>query len=192
VTRLLSGAADGDSRAAADLLPLVYDELRALAAQRLRRERGDHTLQPTALVHEAYMRLVGPEGSEASAVWRTRAHFMALAARAMRRVLVDHARRRAAAKRGGSGDARARAAGLLAEEVADPHAGPEEVLALEELLVRLAALDERKARVVELRVFAGMTGEDIAEALGVARSTVADDWAVARAWLASEMRRGVS
>jgi len=200
VTTLLSGAVEGDSRAAADLLPLVYDELRELAAQRLRAERADHTLQATALVHEAYMRLVGPAGvesgagaeGEGSAVWRNRAHFMALAATAMRRVLVDHARRRAAVKRGGSGEGRARAAGALAEEVPDPQSNPHEVLALEELLVRLAELDQRKARVVELRVFAGMTGEEIAEALGVARSTVADDWAVARAWLAGHMHGGGS
>jgi RNA polymerase sigma factor (TIGR02999 family) len=179
-------------------LPLVYDELRELAAQRLRRERGDHTLQATALVHEAYMRLVGPAQGDATAqteggaVWRNRAHFMALAARAMRRVLVDHARRRSAAKRGGAGAERARGAGVSADEVADPQSSPDEVLALEELLVRLADLDERKARVVELRVFAGMTGEEIAEALGVARSTVADDWAVARAWLAAQMQGGGS
>jgi RNA polymerase sigma factor (TIGR02999 family) len=201
VTKLLSGAADGDSRAAADLLPLVYDELRELAAQRLRSERADHTLQATALVHEAYMRLVGPAGTEggagpdaeSSAVWRNRAHFMALAARAMRRVLVDHARRRAAAKRGGLGaPGGPRAGSAQPDDLPGPHSRPDEVLALEELLSRLAGLDERKARVVELRVYAGMTGEEIAEALGIARSTVAEDWAVARAWLSSQMREGGS
>jgi RNA polymerase sigma factor (TIGR02999 family) len=193
VTRLLSEAAEGDSRAAADLLPLVYDELRELAVRRLRGERAGHTLQATALVHEAYLRLVGPAGSggesgESSAIWRSRAHFMAMAARAMRRVLVDHARRRGAVKRGGRGkEGGVRPLGERPDELHDPGARPEEVLALEELLEKLAELDERKARVVEMRVYAGMTGEEIAEALGVARSTVAEDWAVARAWLASQL-----
>lgn len=180
VQQIVSSSDGSDPALAEQLLPLVYDELRGMAARYLARERHGHTLQPTALVHEAYMRLVGSE-----APWKGRAAFLAAAAVAMRRVLVESARRRATAKRG----ERAPRVTLGAEDTAlsrrDVH-----VLELDDLLERLAAHDARKSRVVELRLFAGMTNDEIAAALGVARSTVADDWAVARAWLASELGGG--
>lgn len=178
VTQILARASAGDAAAADQLLPLVYDELRALASAYLARERSAHTLQPTALVHEAYVRLVS-----ADTAWTGRAHFLAVAAIAMRRVLVDHARRRNADKRGGGVD---RVELLDADTRTDRR--DMQILELDELLRRLEALDPRRARVVELKFFAGMTNEQIAEALGLARSTVADDWTVARAWLAAEMR----
>jgi RNA polymerase sigma factor (TIGR02999 family) len=162
---------------AGELLSLAYDELKALAARYLEGERVDHTLQPTALVHEAYVRL---EGS--SAKWTSRAHFFAVAARAMRNILVDHARRRAAQRRG----AGATHVSLGSIEVPDVQREMQ-VLELDDLLNRLAELDARRAKVVEMKFFAGMTNEQIAEVLDVARSTVADDWTVARAWLAAEL-----
>jgi len=160
---------------AEDLDALLYGELRALAADFLRRERADHTLQPTALVHEAWIRL----SAQRDAHWVDRAYFFAIAAQAMRRILIDHARRRHADKRGG---------GLqritLATEVTPPlDSADVDLLALDDALVRLAALDERQARIVELRFFAGLTVEEVAEALGVSARTVADDWRLARAWL---------
>ena len=179
VPRLLTRAADGDAAASAVLTPLVYAELRALAAAFLKRERPDHTLQPTALVHEAFLRLAGRDGRCAG-----RAHFMALAAVAMRNVLVDHARRRAAAKR--RGVASRPSVTLVEGLLADRH--ETEVLELDDLLKRLARLDPRRSKVVELKVFAGMTNQEIADVLGVSRSTVADDWSVAKAWLAAELR----
>jgi RNA polymerase sigma-70 factor, ECF subfamily len=157
-------------------MPLVYTELRAMAANYLRRERRDHTLQPTALVHEAFLRLnVGARSID-------RAHFMALAAVAMRNVLVDHARKHTAAKRHADG----KRLTLGAPEVAS--AGRElDVLELDDLLHRLAKLDARRARVVELKVFAAMTNDEIAQVLGISRSTVAEDWTVAKAWLAAQL-----
>lgn len=178
-TQLLTRARGGDAAAAAELLPIVYEELRALAACYLRRERGEHTLQPTALVHEAFVRLVDQVRIE----WRDRAHFFRTAAQAMRRVLVDHARARDAAKRGG-GCRRV----VLDDEVA-PQARPQvDLLELDDLLTRLAALNERHAQVIELRFFGGMTIDETAAALGVSTTTVEDDWAVARAWLRRHMR----
>jgi RNA polymerase sigma factor (TIGR02999 family) len=168
--------------AVASLMPLVYAELHAIAEAYLRRERPDHTLQPTALVNEAYLRLAAREGK-----WLDRAHFMALAAMAMRNVLVDHARRRAAAKRG----ADAQRLTLAAQEAVSTTSSNElDVLELDDLLCRLARLDARRARVVELKVFAAMTNDEIALVLGVSRSTVADDWTVAKAWLATELSGG--
>lgn len=166
-----------DDAAAAELLPLVYDEMRGLAKGHLARERRDHTLGPTALVHEAYLRLAGEDRE-----WKSRSHFLAAAAIAMRHVLVDYARRRGAKKRGSGGN-------RVTLHTADvPGTDRElEVLEIDELLRQLATLDERKSRVVELRFFAGMSLEEIAEALDVARSTVAEDWTVARAWLASRL-----
>ena len=162
---------------AAELMPLVYTELRAMAANYLRRERADHTLQPTALVHEAYLRLAGTGKQSID-----RAHFMALAAVAMRNVLVDHARKHTAAKRHADG----KRLTLGAPEVAS--AGRElDVLELDDLLHRLAKLDARRARVVELKVFAAMTNDEIAQVLGISRSTVAEDWTVAKAWLAAQL-----
>ncbi len=177
VTEILTRAGRGDENAVAQLLPLVYEELRRLARSYLGSERSGHTLQATALVHEAYVRLIGSDQ-----VWTGRAHFMAVAAVAMRRVLVDHARKRKADKRGGD------AARLeLTDSDAAEYRRDIKVLELDDLLEKLARLDPRRARVVELKFFAGMTNEQIAEVLGIARSTAAEDWAVARAWLAAEM-----
>jgi len=175
VTRLLDAAAAGDPRAAADLLPLVYDQLRKLAAARLASERAGHTLQPTALVHEAYLRLVGGQPGHD---WNGRGHFFAAAAEAMRRILVESARRRAADKRGG-GRARVSLAG------ADAGYAPAdaELLAIDEALDRLAAEDPAAARFVQLRYFAGLTAEEAADALGLSRSVAYEHWAYARARL---------
>lgn len=160
------------------LLEVVYQELRRLAADYLQRERPDHTLQPTALVHEAYMRLAELDRIE----WRDRTHFYAAAAGAIRRVLVDHARRHKAAKRGG-GWRRVTLTGLGSRGIDDEI----NVLALDEALSRLAELDPRKARVVELRYFAGMTIAETARTLGVGATTVDDDWAFAKSWLRREL-----
>jgi RNA polymerase sigma factor (TIGR02999 family) len=180
-TSLLRDLARGDRGAVDRLMPVVYEELRALAARYVGQQGGGQTLQPTALVHEAYMRLVaGPDGP-----FNGRAHFMALAAKVMRGILVDHARERAALKRGGDLHRV-----TLDEEVAVSASREVDVLALDEVLTRLTSLDERKARVVELRFFAGMSIEQTAEALGIARSTVAEDWRTARAWVAMELVGG--
>jgi RNA polymerase sigma factor (TIGR02999 family) len=179
VTRLLDAAAAGDPHAAGQLLPLVYDELRKLAAQRLAHEKPGHTLQPTALVHEAYVRLVGG-GDEDN--WNNRGHFFAAAAEAMRRILVESARRRRAAKHGG---------GRAREELdADlvPAAEPrEDLLALDEALDKLASTNRPAAELVQLRYFAGLTLPDAAEALGMAPRTAGRLWAYARAWLRREV-----
>lgn len=177
VTRLLNALGGGNAAAGEELLPLVYDELRALAAGFLRRERREHTLQPTALVHEAYLKMVARGGEIAH-----RREFLAVAAVAMRRVLTDHARRKLAEKRGG-----ARQRITLAPDLT-PAAGAElDVIDLDEALVRLAELDPRKSRVVELRFFAGLSCEEVAEILSVSRKTVVDDWTVARIWLHREL-----
>lgn len=157
-----------------ELVPLVYDELHRLAAAYMRDERGSHTLQPTALAHEAYLKLV----DESEAGWRGRAHFFAAAARAMRQILVDHARARGAAKRGGG-----RERITLADAAGGPATAPLDLLALDEALADLARLSDRRARLVEMRFFAGLTNEEAAEALGVATATVEKDWYLARAWL---------
>jgi len=179
VSGVLGRLGRGETSARAELLPLVYEELRSIASALMRQERSNHTLQPTALVHEAYMRLVGQDEP-----FRNRAHFFGVAAMAMRRVLVDHARRKTAAKRGGSSGVRRLDAPVLGDMPGDRDL---DVLALDELLTRLAELDERKASVVELRFFGGMTNEQIADFLGIARSTVAEDWAFARAWLGARL-----
>jgi RNA polymerase sigma factor (TIGR02999 family) len=173
ITRLLADWRRGDEAAAERLLPLVYDELRKIAAIHLRGERAAHTLQPTALVHEAYLRLVDLERVD----WRDRTHFFAFASRLMRRVLVDHARRRQAAKR--SPDPRP-IPGSASEEAG---LQIEELLALDVALDRLAALDERQVRVVEMRYFAGLSVEETAQVLDVSPSSVKRDWVSARAWL---------
>ena len=180
VTRILSAIEQGDPHAAADLLPLVYDELRKLAAQKLAREQPGQTLQATALVHEAYLRLVEQDNVN----WQNRHHFFGAAANLMRRVLVDHARAHVAEKRG-SGLPKV----ALTEAIAMSQEQPAELLALDESLTRLAALDPQQGRVVELRVFAGLTVEETAEILGVSPATVKRDWAVAKAWLLHEIRK---
>jgi RNA polymerase sigma factor (TIGR02999 family) len=179
VTRLLDAANRGDKRAAADLLPLVYDELRKLAAAKLAHERPGQTLDATALVHEAYLRLVGPADVEK---WAGRGHFLAAAAEAMRRILVDHARRKQAAKRGGAGK---RFDLSEADRVAVPD--PDTLLAVDEALTNLAAEDAGSADVARLRLFAGLSVEEAADALGVSRATAYRDWAYARAWLTAAL-----
>jgi RNA polymerase sigma factor (TIGR02999 family) len=175
---LLLQATRGDGAEVARLLPDFYGDLRRVAAGYLERERTGHTLQPTALVHEAYLRL-----ARANRTWNDSVHVLAAAALAMRRVLVDHARQRHAEKRNAPGTR----VPLATDGAAAP--GRElELIELDDLLERLRQLDARKARVVELRFFAAMTNEQVAEVLGVARSTVAEDWAIARAWLASQLR----
>jgi RNA polymerase sigma factor (TIGR02999 family) len=178
VTRLLQAAADGDQNAAAAVLPLVYDQLRELAAARLAAEAPGHTLDATALVHEAYLRLVGPADRQR---WNDGRHFYAAAAASMRRILVDHARAKRARKRGGG----ARREPLDAVAAPEPD---EELLALDEALVKLAARDPVKARLVELRYFGGLTGEQAAAALGVSPTTADRYWVFARAWLQAEVR----
>jgi RNA polymerase sigma factor (TIGR02999 family) len=173
VTQLLAAVDAGDPKAAAELLPLIYDELRALAAARLTAEPAGHTLQPTALVHEAYLRLVGSADARR---WNHRGHFFAAAAEAMRRILIDHARKKAAGKRGGE---RARAD---LPDVPAPD-GDERLLGLDEALTRLAAEDPVAARVVELRQFAGLGHEDVATTLGITVYAARQKWAYARAWL---------
>lgn len=170
--RLLLEPDGGSPGAVERLTALLYDELRHIAGRLLRAERPDHTLQPTALVNEAYLRLVGQrEGS-----WSGRSHFLAIAARVMRRVLVDHARRRAASKR----DPHRLLTGWPSGR---PDSDPLDLLSLEEALSRLAVMDERVARVVELRYFGGLEVEEAAEVLGVSARTVKRDWRLARAWL---------
>jgi len=173
-TRLLALARTGDPAPASVLAPLVYDELRKLAAAYLGRERPEHTLQPTALVHEAFLRLVDAEGLEP----RDQAHFLAIAANVMRRVLVEHARAKATEKRGGN----ARRI-TLQSGVAAAFGDEVDFLALEEALVALAALDARQARVVEMRFFGGLSVEETAEVLGVSKRSVEADWTLARAFL---------
>jgi RNA polymerase sigma factor (TIGR02999 family) len=178
VTSILSAIERGDLHAAEQLLPLVYDELRQLAARKLAQEKPGHTLEATALVHEAYLRLVG---GDAPAAYRDRSHFFAAAATAMRHILIDSARRKQAQKRGGD----------LQREPLDAVAAPapdEELLALDEALHRLAERDPEKARLVELRYFAGLTGEQAAAVLGISPTTADRHWAYARAWLQAEVR----
>jgi RNA polymerase sigma factor (TIGR02999 family) len=178
VTQLLLQLDQADGRAVDRLLPLVYDELRGLAAAKLRGERPDHTLNATALVHEAYLKLIDQNRVR----WQNRAHFFAVAARAMRRILIDHANARMAQKRGGGA-----AMATLHDDVVR-EARAEELVDLDEALTRLEALDERQARIVEMSFFVGLTHQEIAEVLGVSLSTVDRDWRLARAWLSREMR----
>lgn len=179
VTRLLNEWSDGDSTALDELMPILYDELRGLAAHYLRRERADHTLQPTALVHEAYFRLVAQNDVH----WQSRAHFFGVAAQMMRRVLIDHAKSHRRAKRGG---------GLIKVEL-DQAAGLSEeqaveVIALDDALDALARIDLRKSKIVELRYFGGLSVEETAEVLSVSPNTVMRDWAMAKAWLYNEIK----
>jgi RNA polymerase sigma factor (TIGR02999 family) len=181
VTGLLRAWSGGNRDAAQKLIPIVYDELRGLAAQRLRGERPDHTLRPTALVHEAYQRLVG----QREIVWKNRAQFFALAAQAMRRVLVDYARARGAGKRGGGWDRI-----TLDEAVAQEKPREVDMVLLESALHDLAELDPDKARMVELRFFGGLSLQETADALDVSPSTITREWRLARAWLYRRMKGG--
>ena len=178
VTRLLLEWQRGDAAALDRLLPLIYAELRRIASRRLRRERPGHTLQPTALVHEAYLKLVQAPELE----WHDRAHFFAVAARVMRQVLVDHARAHQAEKRGGA------LRKVSIEEVAEPGITADvDLLALEEALGRLGDFDPQQSRVVELRYFGGLTIEETAEVIGVSPATVKREWMMAKAWLRREL-----
>jgi RNA polymerase sigma factor (TIGR02999 family) len=194
VTQLLAQWRDGDERAFAQLSALMYEELRQLAQRHLRRERSDHTIQKTALVNEAFVRLVGQQSVD----WQSRAHFIGLASKLMRRVLVDYARARLADKRGGG-------AGVLSlDEMAAPEADEapdttptalqhldahtqEEVSAIDQALQRLEQIDARQAQIVEMRYFGGLTVEQTAEAIGISEATVKREWTLARAWLRREL-----
>ncbi|MDF1504592.1 ECF-type sigma factor [Roseisolibacter sp. H3M3-2] len=182
MTALLHAWAEGDPSAPDALLAAVYEELRRQAAWHMRRQAGGHTLEPTDLVHEAYLRLARQPGAR----WEGRGHFFRVAGRVMRTVLVDHARAHDAGKRGGAGAVRV-TLGAAGAGRADA-AGEVDVLALDAALGRLAAIDAQKARVVELRYFAGFTIEQTAEALGVSAATVKREWTAARAWLRHELR----
>jgi RNA polymerase sigma factor (TIGR02999 family) len=194
VTQLLAQWRDGDERAFAQLSALMYEELRQLAQRHLRRERSNHTMQKTALVNEAFMRLVGQQPVD----WQSRAHFIGLASKLMRRVLVDYARARLADKRGGG-------VGVLSlDEMAAPEADEapdttptalqhldahtqEEVSAIDQALVRLEQIDARQAQIVEMRYFGGLTVEQTAEAIGISEATIKREWTLARAWLRREL-----
>jgi len=182
VTRILSAIEQGDPSAAEQLLPLVYEELRKLAGQKLARERPGQTLQATALVHEAYLRLV--EGDEAPH-WNSRGHFFAAAAEAMRRILVDQARRKLSLRRGGD----LRRHPIEDREIEAPEPSVD-VLAVHEALERFQGVDATAAQVVQLRYFAGLTIPQIAEALGISTSTADRSWAYARAWLHTALKQG--
>jgi RNA polymerase sigma factor (TIGR02999 family) len=178
ITELLIAAADGRRDGLDELVPLLYNDLRRLAAAQMRRESGGHSLQPTALVHEAYLRLV----DQRRVTWRSRAHFFGVAAGMMRRILVDHARARLADKRGGGH----KPLTLAGDEVADAPR-PVDILALHEALGRMAAFNARQASIVELRYFVGLTIEEAAEVLGISDATLVRDWTVAKAWLRAEL-----
>jgi RNA polymerase sigma factor (TIGR02999 family) len=180
VTNLLTAWSAGDQRALTALVPLVYDELRELARRLLRYERPGHTLQPTALVHEAYARLIDHDRVQ----WQGRAHFFAVAAQTMRRVLVEHARKRHAVRRGGDA-----LRVTLDETLASADRDDVEVIALDRALHALSALDPTQERIVELRYFGGLTIEETAAVLGSSPATVKREWAVARAWLRREITR---
>lgn len=177
VTRLLEAINAGRADARDELIPIVYEELRELASSYMRREGVGHTLQPTALVHEAYVRLIG----QTRVQWAGRSHFLAIAAQAMRRILVEHARRRSAARRGGGRNV------TLQDHHALVGEDPVDVIALDDALERLRILDERQARTVELRFFGGLEVREVAEIQGVSEITVKRDWRSAKAWLYREL-----
>jgi RNA polymerase sigma factor (TIGR02999 family) len=182
VTELLHRWSGGDAAARDALVPLVYDELRRLARHFLASRRSDHTLQSTAIVHEAYLRLAGRENVH----WENRAHFFAVTAQLMRRILVDHARKRNAAKRGGANLT------LLVEEPMSESSQRElDLVALDDALNTLALADERQSRIVELRFFAGLSIEDTSRVLEISPATVKREWATARAWLCQEITGGL-
>lgn len=178
ITRILNDLESGDPKAADRLMPLVYDELRRLASRYLARERPDHTLQPTALVHEAYLRLV----DQTKVNWQNRAHFFAVAASMMRRILVDHARSHNAQKHGGQ-----RQKLSLDEAISFSKGKDLDIVALDDALGDLARLDPEQSRIVELRFFGGLTLEETAEVTGVSLSTVRREWEMAKAWLYDQL-----
>jgi RNA polymerase sigma factor (TIGR02999 family) len=176
-----SGLATGGRAALDGLLPELYEELRSLAAAQMRHERPDHTLQPTTLAHEAFLKLAEQAGVQ----WRGRAHFLAVAAQAMRRILVDHARTRGRQKRGGDRPCAAIDPDEVAAAAPSPH-----LLALDEAMASLAAFDTVKAQVVEMRYFGGMTTAEVSEVLGISTRSVERHWEIARRWLYLEMKKG--
>jgi len=179
VTALLGQLRAGNQEVAGQLVPLIYDELRRIAGAQMRRERAGHTLQATAVVHEAYLRLAGEQEIQ----WQSRAHFFAIAARAMRQVLLDYARQRHAGKRGGEGAQKV-------EIDVDLLAGAnriEDIVAIDEVVTRLSELDQQQGRIVELRFFGGLSVEETAEAMGISDSTVKREWRLAKAWLHREL-----
>ena len=202
VTQLLAQWRGGNEQALGELTGLVYQELRSLAQRHLRRERANHTIQRTALVHEAFVRLVNQQSVD----WQSRAHFFGLASNLMRRILVDHARARLASKRGGGIVAVSLdeitnptepedSGGSVAPAYAEPGVVDDEtdddVTAIDEALTRLAALDERQAKIVEMRYFGGLTIEETAQALDISDATVKREWTLARAWLRRELSKGL-
>lgn len=183
ITKILSAIEAGDSKATDELLPLVYDELRRLAARKMHHEKASHTLQPTALVHEAFLRLLGNSDDQS---WQGRAHFFGAAAEAMRRILIESARRRSAEKRGGD----RRRTDLAHVDAAVEAEDTESLLALDEALEKLEQSDAKLARLVKLRYFTGLTVEQTADILELSPRTVKRNWAYARAWLKREMQGG--
>ncbi len=181
VSRLLQAWGRGDLQARDDLVPVVYRELRRRAGAYLRRERQDHTLQPTALVHEAFMRLVGQE----RVAWQNRAHFFAIASQTMRRILVDYAREHQAAKRPGAG-----VKVMLDDRIGAAQPRACEFIALDQALVELTRIDPRQGQIVELRYFGGLSEQEVGEVLSISRATVTREWQTARAWLYRRMTAG--
>jgi RNA polymerase sigma factor (TIGR02999 family) len=181
ISRLLQAWGRGDLQARDDLMPVVYRELRRRAGAYLRRERQDHTLQPTALVHEAYMRLVGQE----RVAWQNRAHFFAIASHMMRRILVDYAREHEAAKRPGAG-----VKVILDDRIGAAQPRACEFIAVDQALVELTRIDPRQGQIVELRYFGGLSEQEVGEVLSISRATVTREWQTARAWLYRRMTTG--
>jgi RNA polymerase sigma-70 factor, ECF subfamily len=182
ITQLLIQMTDGNTEAVNQILPLIYSELRKLASSYLRRERSNHTLQPTALVNEAYIKLI----DQKKVKWQNRAHFFGIAAQVMRRILLDHARKHTAEKRGGD----AEVLPIEEEILVVSHEKSAELIALDEALDNLAKIDEQKAKIVELRYFGGLSIEETAEVIGVSVPTINRQWKMAKAWLYGQVARG--
>lgn len=182
ITQMLIEMTDGNTEVVNQILPHIYGELRKLASSYLRRERSDHTLQPTALVNEAYLKLI----DQKKVVWQNRAHFFGIAAQVMRRILLDHARKHTAEKRGGA----AEVLPLEEEILVVSHEKSAELIALDEALETLAKMDEQKAKIVELRYFGGLSIEETAEVMGVSVPTINRQWRMAKAWLYGQVARG--
>jgi len=182
VTIMLNHLSDGQNDVVDQLLPIVYEDLQKIARNQLKRERSNHTINTTALVHEAYLKLVDQRNTD----WKNRAHFFAICAQAMRRILINYAKSRLTEKRGGG-----EAVATFNEEAFIRETKAEELLVLDDALTRLAKLNERQSKVVELRFFAGLTQEEIAEVLNVSKPTVRLDWRFARAWLTRELKKSI-